>query len=282
MTDILNFTSNIFRNIILILTKETSQNQLKLLLTYLKLNLKFLFLTKILNIKIYNDTIFGLKINVLNYPAFIYMFEEIFIRGDYYFIAKTDAPLIIDCGSNIGVSLLFFKKLYPKSKIIAFEPDKKAYGVLEKNVKVNNFINVELFNKAVSNKNGTINFYHNPQEPGSLIMSIKMERAYKTHTKAESVLLSNFIKGAHIDFLKMDVEGAEDLVIKDLSKKNKLRLVNEMVIEYHHHIKAGEDNLSEILKILEENSFGYQISTSEKATFKKGKFQDVLIYAYKK
>ena len=54
-----------------------------------------------------------------------YLFNETFVNAQYYFESDNDWPTIIDCGSNIGMSVLFFKRLYPQSKIIAFEPDPK-------------------------------------------------------------------------------------------------------------------------------------------------------------
>ncbi len=55
-----------------------------------------------------------------------------------------------------------------------------------------------------------------------------------------------------------------------------------MCIEYHHHINPKNDVLSEMLKILEKEGFGYQISTFLRPPFDKWKFQDILIYVYQK
>lgn len=55
--------------------------------------------------------------------AFRFLFNELFADACYSFRAQTDSPLIFDCGSNIGLSILFFKKLYPKARVIGFEPD---------------------------------------------------------------------------------------------------------------------------------------------------------------
>ena len=51
------------------------------------------------------------------------LFREIFVGGIYMFECNTDRPIIVDCGSDIGMSILFFKRLYPKARIIGFEPD---------------------------------------------------------------------------------------------------------------------------------------------------------------
>jgi len=90
--------------------------------------------------------------------------------------------------------------------------------------------------------------------------------------EVESDLLSNYMND-YVDFLKMDIEGSEKLAIEELSEKDKLKLINEIIIEYHHHINDGEDNFSEILKIIEGNGFGYQIISYNRDTFKlKGGF----------
>lgn len=80
----------------------------------------------------------------------------------------------------------------------------------------------------------------------------------------------------------MDIEGAEKQVLKELEAKNELSLIKEMVVEYHHHLDGSVDELSSFLKILEENHFGYQVNTCLRMPFEKKKFQDLLIYAYRR
>ena len=80
----------------------------------------------------------------------------------------------------------------------------------------------------------------------------------------------------------MDIEGAEGLVMSELSKKHKLSFVREAVVEFHHHIDSWKDDFSDFLNIFEKNGFGYQIRSTPKMPFTKKQFQDILIYAYKK
>jgi hypothetical protein len=54
-----------------------------------------------------------------------------------------------------------------------------------------------------------------------------------------------------------------------------------MVIEYHHHMQADDDRLSELLRVLEAEGFGYQIACPERP-HARGEFQDVHVYAYRK
>ena len=50
------------------------------------------------------------------------------------FILQNHLHKFIDCGANIGISILFFKKQYPDCTIMAFEPNPHAFPLLEKNV----------------------------------------------------------------------------------------------------------------------------------------------------
>src|SRR5437762_3374640 len=65
----------------------------------------------------------GYTIRIINAGAFYMQYKDEFIRRIYHFDAQTSDPLIIDGGSNIGVSILYFKKTYPRARIVGFEPD---------------------------------------------------------------------------------------------------------------------------------------------------------------
>ena len=222
-------------------------------------------------------------IEILNYKISSYdmdsinlLFQEIFICQQYFFETKLKTPFIIDCGSHIGMSIIYFKALYPQSQILAFEPAPNNFKFLSKNVKENNLENIILMNKAVSNEEGKMTFYGDD----SLTSSLFREQGGK-EIEIEVTKLSNFIDRT-VDFLKIDIEGAESLVLENLAAENKLIMVRQMIIEYHHHIIKDVDVLSKFLKILEDNNFGYQIVGSTGPPYKKMKFQDIMIYAYQK
>lgn len=230
------------------------------------------------------ENVLGARMRVLDYRAFVDVFSEIFVRQDYFFKAETQAPLILDCGSNIGMSVLFFKSLYPASRIIAFEPDRQTFDVLNSNVTRNRWENVEVHNKAIFPTDGVIDFFSDPNQPGSLAMSTARERfpgrEVNAH-KVQAVRLSEFIQG-EVDLLKMDIEGAEESVLNELAESNKLKWVKEMFIEYHHHLNPDEDRLSDLFRLFEENGFGCQIHSPFKRPFDRRAFQDIQIYAYRR
>ena len=85
-----------------------------------------------------------------------------------------------------------------------------------------------------------------------------------------------------VDFLKMDIEGAEEKVLRNLLETDKLPLVKEMVLEYHHHLTPDEDRLGTFLEMLERSKFGYQLKAPLAAPFPRGEFQGMLIYGYRR
>ncbi|MFH1644226.1 MAG: FkbM family methyltransferase, partial [bacterium] len=114
--------------------------------------------------------------------------------------------------------------------------------------------------------------------PGNIISSTQNKVGDKFE-EVETTLLSSYIN-QKVDFLKMDIEGAETLVFQDLKNNDKLKYINEMIIEYHHTLK--ENGLSKLLKALEKNNFVYQISSNLKTPFEKNNYQVFLIHAYQK
>ncbi len=167
------------------------------------------------------------RIKYFDYELFKCLYKDIFIKNDYLFMSEKEDPLIIDCGSNIGMSILFFKKLYPKSKIIAFEPDENAFRLLRENMEINKIKSVEAHNVALNNKPGFIDLYTENCLMGSLRTNTtesRLESSKIVIKKVKSEVLSKYIN-KNVDLLKMDVEGAEPLIIEELNKENKLKLI---------------------------------------------------------
>lgn len=222
----------------------------------------------------------GQNFHFFRFKQFLSLFEEIYIGQPYQFDSAKPNPVILDCGANIGVATLFFKKLYPGARILSFEPDPNSYAVLQKNIAENHLTDCAAFNVALSNREGSLDFYYDPSDPGNLCMSLDQARMDKASIKVPAKKLSDYITG-EVDYAKIDVEGAEHDVLSDLIAANKLTQIKQLFIEYHHHIRGGENRLGEFLSLLERHGFGYQLSSPGVANPPKaGKFQDVLIYAY--
>jgi FkbM family methyltransferase len=227
------------------------------------------------------ERVLGWSVACFDYPALVDLFEEIFVNRHYVFEASCPRPLILDCGSNIGMSVLFFKWLYPGCEIIAFEPDPETFTLLGENVSANGLTGVRLVSGAVCDREGPVDFYVDPDRPGSLLMSMRQARLPKQRVEVSGTRLSGYVDRP-VDLLKMDIEGAEELVIRDLVDQGKLTLVREMIFEFHHHIDPRAEGLGELLRVLEQHGFGYQLLTPYMTGFQtKGAFQDVLVHAYR-
>jgi FkbM family methyltransferase len=227
--------------------------------------------------------ILSMDVAFLDHYWLVEMFEEIFLRGQYAFESPKERPLIVDVGSNIGLSILFFKRLFPAAAIVGFEPDPAAFRLLRRNVDENRLRDVRLLNAAVYDGASSVQLYEDPATPGSPQHSTRPGRVGGTSREVPATRLSEHLTEP-VDYLKLDVEGAERVVVEELERSGKLGLVERMAIEYHHHVEAGEDRLGDLLATLERNGFGYQLEArlGPGAADDRGRFQNVLVYAYRK
>ncbi|HQD92845.1 MAG TPA: FkbM family methyltransferase [Bacilli bacterium] len=188
-------------------------------------------------------------------PSFLWQFKEIFVDEIYNFEPKTNKPLIYDCGANIGISVLYFKQLFPKAKIKAFEADQIIVDILKNNLLKNGINDVEIINKAVWINNNGVEFGSDGADGGSVILS-------NNKTQIESIRLKDLLeKEEKIDLLKIDVEGAEYDVLLDC--KDNLDNIDNLFVEYHSWNNTSQ-KLSKILEVLEENKFRYYIESVSK------------------
>jgi len=184
--------------------------------------------------------------------AFIDGYREIFRRRIYDFRAETSQPYIIDGGANIGLATVYFKQLYPESRITAFEPDGAILELLRRNVAARRLENVEAVQAAVWTSDGELSFV----SEGGLSGHIADGAEYsQSSTRVPSVRLKPFL-ARRVDFLKLDIEGAEYEVIEDC--RDELANVRNLFVEYHSP-RDSEQKLARILQILTSAGFRYHI-----------------------
>ena len=210
---------------------------------------------------------------------FLQSVQEIFIHEVYKFESTNSNPVIIDCGANWGLSVIYFKLKFPGATILAYEADEAIYRLAMDNLAGFQFSNVNLYNKAIWNSNGTLVFSSEGSVGGSVtglhINSAVQDFAdappeswvgnyntyYGVHKTIEkevkAVRLKTILKEyAKIDFLKIDIEGAEHKVILDSAKE--LHRVEKMFVEYHSFPDQPQV-LHEILKVISNSGFRYYI-----------------------
>jgi len=197
-------------------------------------------------------------------PNFYVLYNDIVVRGIYRFAANRQNPLILDCGSNIGMSILYFKRLYPRARVIGFEPDPAIVSYLQENVSANRLDHVQVVQAAVGGKEGSLTFYSDGKY-GSCLAHLASEGMPVGWAKHEvpCVRLRDYLREP-VDFLKMNIEGAEWEALSDSGER--LRNVNEMAVEYHH-LPGLPRTLHKILGLLDELGFDYVVSDFDLETY---------------
>ena len=79
----------------------------------------------------------GFRMRYLEADWMRYLYREVFAEREYWFATDNPRPVILDCGSNIGMAILFFKALYPDAEIVAFEPAPWACAAIEETIRAN-------------------------------------------------------------------------------------------------------------------------------------------------
>lgn len=195
----------------------------------------------------------GMELKYVDSASFRFIYEELFHKEIYKFRSDSSAPLIIDAGANIGLGIIYLKKIFPGAEIIAFEPDIKVFRVLEYNINSLQLKNVRLINKGLWNEETTLRFYSEGADGGRLATDSDTEKITEITTEK----LSPFLKDREVDFLKMDIEGSEYIVLKE--SKEYLKHVKNIFVEYHSFV-GKEQYLPELLALLKEAGFRLNIN----------------------
>lgn len=224
-------------------------------------------------------TLFGKKICGLDPSSLDYLYEEIFLKGEYIFKSSRNEPVIFDCGSNIGMGILFFKIIYPNAKVIGFEANPEVFEILKKNISNLNMKDIQVHHLALYDQDTEITFYTGNRTE-SLLGSINSKRGGNKGVLIKAKKLSEFLKAqSEIDLIKIDVEGAEWEIINDLIESGCLRKSYQYLIEFHFNPPDFEGKLSKFLEYFEAQGYIYNI----RGDFNKvGEFQDLLIHCIRK
>ena len=166
--------------------------------------------------------------------------------------------IVVDIGANIGLHTLNMARIVGNTgQVFAFEPDPSNFEILKKNVKINNYKNIILEQKAVGDKHGRVTLYQSDNPINHRIFP-QTERA-TNQVQVELTNLDNYFDSDMIDkinFIKIDVEGMEFGVLKGmkniLKNNKKIKILFEFVPK--DTIEAGFIPI-ELLDYLTSNGF---------------------------
>lgn len=193
----------------------------------------------------------GLQLFSESYNILKGTYSNIFERKIYDFEFHGGNPFIVDCGANVGLAALFWKQRFPNAELICFEPSERVFQVLVRNLVINGFHDVKCLKLAVYDEEGEHEFTTNEALSGSLNVEKGLPFRYNVKTARLSPYLTK-----NVSLLKIDIEGAEVRVLKEI--RHKLSLVKRIFIEYHSFENRRQE-LSILLSILEDAGFRYHL-----------------------
>jgi FkbM family methyltransferase len=188
--------------------------------------------------------------------SFYHNYQEIFVGEIYRFTSPRSRPTIIDCGANIGTSVVYFRSLYPDCRITAVEADPEIFAVLGSNLETQGVSDVTLLNRAVSHLDEPVRFHVEGADAGRIHPLSTSGRSVTVETVKLDDLIEGFLDGP-VDFLKIDVEGAETEAI---CSAKRLDRVDNLFVEYHSFRDAPQ-NLHRLLAALTDQGFRYYVQT---------------------
>lgn len=139
----------------------------------------------------------------------------------------------IDVGSNVGwYSLLVARKTSASSRILAVEPQPEIFDRLIYNIRQNPFATIKAVDCAVADKTGELTLFLDPLNRGEA--SLKIVNSSQTETiRVPTVTLLDLVNREgfeHIDAVKLDVEGAEDLILDPFFRDAQPKLYPSLLI----------------------------------------------------
>lgn len=173
----------------------------------------------------------------------------------------------IDCGGHHGEGLKSFIEMYNIDKtweIYSFEPNKDSFEIL-KEFKYNN-CNIEFINAGIWKEDSKLTFNvettsatYGSKEDGAGSTFVNLENwnikhpgnmeagDYLTSYEVDVINFTNFIKSLNdVEFLlvKMDVEGSEYDILRNMISDNSILTINDLYVEFHDWAMSSEDELT--------------------------------------
>jgi FkbM family methyltransferase len=140
-------------------------------------------------------------------------------KAEYYLPPALQPEVILDIGTNIGASILFFHEQFPTARIYGFEPNPETFQVLQKNV--GSLPSVEVFNYGLGAADATIAVPFDGAD-FSRFMSKDKTAEWSGPLSPTSCLIKHSgdvvrnLGLTRVDLIKIDCEGAEYDVLTSL------------------------------------------------------------------
>jgi FkbM family methyltransferase len=180
------------------------------------------------------------------------------------YLKINDNETFVDVGANVGAYSLKIASDYKSKgiKVIAIEAHPANYKALCKNIDINKFTNIHAINKAVSDHKGIVTMYERKNLKRIIPEWYTIHETFSGHQldkrysiEVESDTLDAILDNYKVDFIKIDIEGAEVEALKGAT--NTLDRLRKIIVEIH------ENNFDKVKHILEDHNFEIEIITNK-------------------
>lgn len=198
-------------------------------------------------------------------------------RDKLYGLVK-EGFVVFDVGTNIGETLLGFAQIIGnKGKVYGFEPVPYLHERAKTNIGLNNFNNIHLFNVALSDKEETLSFTPTPNQNSSgIAMRKKTDEGY-VGTQVSAFTLDSFVASeqiAHIDMIKIDVEGFEFNVLQGALETLKTKRPILVIEVDDNNLQRQNVTAKQLLEFLSNTGYKLADLQTEKALNMQDSFQN--------
>ena len=204
------------------------------------------------------ETLNGTKIAARHNIYDVKIIKEQFVDLQYFPTVMPDnfkPKVVLDIGGYIGDLSLYCASTFD-SKVHCYEPTPQNYAMIQENINLNKDLNITVFNKGVSDSRQPIML--DVQEISGEIHA-SSHKKYKSHVttiEVPCVSLTDAIKELNeekIDLVKIDCEGQEFEILKNIDSYELSSKIDYLVFEYHKFVTDYKNKLENILKNLEPN-----------------------------
>jgi len=202
----------------------------------------------------------GLQIDVRRNTSDVLVFKQILIDEEYDPVVKLFEErgkrmfTMIDGGANIGLTTLYFYRQFPEARIIALEPSGENFVQLTGNLKLNALTGIIPINAGVWNSNKHLSKAQDFGDGRHWAFSLTESESGTFKVFDIPTLLTEYNIEV-LDFLKLDVEGAEYEILLKADNLNFLEHVNVISIEVHK-----KSTIHQYVKVLETYKMSWFLS----------------------
>jgi FkbM family methyltransferase len=158
--------------------------------------------------------------------------------------------VVVDAGAAFGFYTILASRLVgPSGKIISIEPQPEIFEMLKRNIKLNDIQNAVSINRALYSKEAVVKLFDNY----SLVPERAQQANVHSYAQVKADTLDNLLglqDLKKVDWIKIDVEGAELEVLKGSERTLANNDDLTLVIEIH-----GSEMLGQITEFLKEHNF---------------------------